>query len=644
MIFSPIQPLSGRIPDRINVKDFGAVGDGVANDVVAFNRAIAAANARPFGGEVYAPVGRYRIVTTNGNVRILPKSNVLLRGAGRGLSVLFMDDSAGGTDMIGNTNNSGGWLPLDNFHMRDLTLLGRGDVDRTMGGQILALGGGTNITLDNVESIYSRNMGMVIAYCDQVTVKGCRVFRSMADGIAVWACPNVTITDNEITGANDDAISAQSNDDQAGAVRSGVIINDNRIVESQGIAVSGCKAVMIAGNILRRIMGSGIRCKSPDTGAQGVTPTFALTIENNIIADVFLRSEPSPRNSTLVYIQVVGGTRRAGGLSAPPGEPVSGTGVVQSFFGPSGPGYFYGNNADAGGVPTMAGHWVRIVNNTLVRTLPAVSAVSDWGYGASGLWVGNNGDGSGFYNGAIAEAALNTYGITLEPALWNSEIKNNIIATTGPWAIFFANVAGTVDLDFNNLIIDGNLIADCKTGGIGGTAPTKIHRLRITNNNFDIDPRFVHSLRAAGGTWSATTTGRAIDLTNRSGVIMERNSFRNCSIPHAGLAANVSRGNTYYCDPAAAGYSASNKGIGDIPFGDGDSIHIIEDCDPTSATFGQIKHSTPVQAGAMPSSGFYMRGHWVKNVLAGGTVAGWVRCTTGNAHVAGTDWKTITIA
>lgn len=60
----------------INVKSYGAVGNGVANDTVAFQNAIAAV---PSGGSLYVPSGVYMI----GDVLMISKSNFEIYGEGR---------------------------------------------------------------------------------------------------------------------------------------------------------------------------------------------------------------------------------------------------------------------------------------------------------------------------------------------------------------------------------------------------------------------------------------------------------------------------------------------------------------------------------------------------------------------------------
>ena len=60
--------LTSKLQDTVSVKDFGAVGDGVADDAAAFNAALSASNT------VIVPHGEYRIgstVTVNANQRLL---------------------------------------------------------------------------------------------------------------------------------------------------------------------------------------------------------------------------------------------------------------------------------------------------------------------------------------------------------------------------------------------------------------------------------------------------------------------------------------------------------------------------------------------------------------------------------------------
>jgi hypothetical protein len=69
------------VPVATNVKDFGAVGDGAADDTAAINAAIAATKR----GAVFLPAGRYKVT----DYITIPRSGVVLRGAGADKTVLW---------------------------------------------------------------------------------------------------------------------------------------------------------------------------------------------------------------------------------------------------------------------------------------------------------------------------------------------------------------------------------------------------------------------------------------------------------------------------------------------------------------------------------------------------------------------------
>jgi hypothetical protein len=73
--------IDSKLKDTVSVKDFGAVGDGVADDTAAVQAAINALTIGG-GGTVYLPKGIYICTTLN------LKNRVVLQGAGRGATVL----------------------------------------------------------------------------------------------------------------------------------------------------------------------------------------------------------------------------------------------------------------------------------------------------------------------------------------------------------------------------------------------------------------------------------------------------------------------------------------------------------------------------------------------------------------------------
>ena len=73
--------VAARLGEVVSVKDFGAVGNGVANDTTAIVNAIASLGAA--GGTVFFPPGNYAIGST-----VTVPSFVRLSGAGKGASIL----------------------------------------------------------------------------------------------------------------------------------------------------------------------------------------------------------------------------------------------------------------------------------------------------------------------------------------------------------------------------------------------------------------------------------------------------------------------------------------------------------------------------------------------------------------------------
>jgi len=98
-----------------NVRNFGAVGDGVADDTDAFEKAIAAAGKIPSGGAILIPAGRYMLT----RILYIKKSNIVLRGASEGLTTLLFPKhlrEITGKSGLGSASNwtySGGLIWVD---------------------------------------------------------------------------------------------------------------------------------------------------------------------------------------------------------------------------------------------------------------------------------------------------------------------------------------------------------------------------------------------------------------------------------------------------------------------------------------------------------------------------------------------------
>ncbi|MBD1554162.1 glycosyl hydrolase family 28-related protein [Pseudomonas typographi] len=139
-----------------NVKDYGAVGDGVTDDTAAIQAAVDAAAAAG-GGQVYVPSGTY--IVSGGDEPsdgcIVLKSNVYMYGDGMGESTLKVAD--GWDQSITGIVRSAYGEETSNFGLSDMTLDGNrdntsGKIDGWFNGYIPGEEGhDSNVTLDSVE-------------------------------------------------------------------------------------------------------------------------------------------------------------------------------------------------------------------------------------------------------------------------------------------------------------------------------------------------------------------------------------------------------------------------------------------------------------------------------------------------------------
>ena len=580
--------VDARFGDMLNVRDFGAIGDGSADDGAAFS-ACAVAGAT-FGKDMQVPAGTYRIVGSGGFV-LRPGVAVYMN---RRAVLLVEAGTTGQADVITNVGLAG------DYAIYGGTIKGQADSIHTEGPHNLVIYNAGRVILQGVASRYSRLFGFSLQRNQSVLADGVHVFRSMRDGLAAWDTHDVQVVNSRFEQVNDDAVSAHTNDATAAPPRASVIVANNDFSESQGVSILGAKAVTITGNTMRRMMSYGVYVGASPYFLQGNTPAFAVKITGNTILDVFKRSEPTPANQLQSYIIIAGGPRRGAGAAAAPGDP--GTPLIGS-----GLGNLYVQGTDTATVATPGNRWLDISGNTLARTLPACTNYADWGYGFD-LWVGAQ-TATNTYNGGIPEANLATNGITLSGTVRNSRIADNLIETTGPYSIFLAGPFAENDLD--GLSITGNGLTNFSAGGValaGNIQPT-YQRLRIADNVIDGDPGYGHPIRTpADGTWKAAGNPIALATGVLSGATIERNTIRNvAAATNQVVGFNVIRDNLLYCAPAVYGaFNTGNGGIGFPLFASLAWRPVTEDGNPGSVTYGRVlAMADPVvikPAGVLPAA------------------------------------------
>ena len=153
----------------VNVKDYGAVGDGVHDDTAAIQKAIDAVQGN-FGGTVTLPPGQYRISTA----LVMNSRNVILQGSGMGggtLAGTIIQPSTPDQDVILNESGSTG------CQIRDLVIQPISGLVMT-GGAGIHINGASRVVLYNLmilstyNGVYAENfqtIKLLIVNCSNLT-------------------------------------------------------------------------------------------------------------------------------------------------------------------------------------------------------------------------------------------------------------------------------------------------------------------------------------------------------------------------------------------------------------------------------------------------------------------------------------------
>ncbi len=475
---------------------------------------------------------------------------------------------------------------------------------------------------------------MAFRNCNVLGIDSCRIRWSARDGISCSSCAYISVTNCSIEHCDDDAITSHSEITGATPVRHHLVIANNRIVDSQGIRVMGAKLCQITGNVIERCRAHGISVGINTVSGEGCTPVLGLTIANNVITDVINRNGIDGLNAEQYYIFVQSNPYAANGLNAAPTFNDTTDATGKTIIAP----YSYFNvNAIAG--PHSGGHFVVIRNNICARTLPTVATYSTWGFGQ--MFTRN-----GWLDHAISAAEIITglIGIDVLGAFRGMLIDGNQIHGMGTGISFGVTIAQGL----REVTVSHNSFFDHITGGVvfAGGVPANQDVL-VAFNYFNLDPYCTHANRGNNGAWANASTPNALYGQSATGYSFVGNHVRNAMQLIQGNGAKFIRGNHVYGQFAAAGYNAGNKGVAICPRSSEAYITVWEDADPASATYGNLLNACTTEASAMPATGYYLQGHYVRNTVpavAGSAgskylLTGWRRLTTGNAHVLNTDWS-----
>jgi hypothetical protein len=626
------RPLSDIRGEVIRVADLlGGKPDGVdATNAVVLALGLA---ANMPGSTVEFCAGAWNLATLSASL-VVP-SRTTVRGAGRHQTRITWPDT--GSFALFTSAGTGAARASD-IVLSDFTVTGSFATNGPSGPFPFLLQFVDGLQFKGLCSEYSRVMGYVARNSTDVHVTDCVARYCAIDGINMAQCNGVTIDSCTIEHCDDDGIAVHSDIFDPGVVRRSVVVSGNRLFDCQGIKVLAPRGTAIVGNTIDCCRAQGISfatITANGTLTEGMAAAMASLITGNVITNIMNRTNLDNLNQNAPGILITGSSARAGTFGTVPGETRSGA-VVDPYP-------YFNANGNTSATATPGSYGIIVANNYIGRTLPACNGTvtspvtySKWSdFGLGPIFTRN-----GWLDPSLAESDLRDHGIWLtEGVLRDVLITGNIIRGMSSGLALFQSVR------MDNIVFRGNQVVDCYSYGVVVNT-TGTLRAYIEDNLIDLDPFLKHPNRGATGTWLANGDPTGIKAQAGSGVAVRRNVFRNmCRDSDKSSDAAVStwlfEGNVLEADPATLGFSTTNKGIGFVRSSAGTML-AQADSNPGSSTFGQIQTMPVLAAAAMPTSGKWLTGHFVRNsavaLNAGLVNLGWARQTTGSNNVLSSDW------
>lgn len=612
---------------------FNAKGDGVTDDTAAIQAAINFVAAKG-GGTVIIPAGTFRKADTVPSIKMA--NRVSLVGEGDG-SVILHDDLPTNVirqDVIDLSLTIG--CRLSNFR-----ILGTLRTYTTEDNQKNAIVG-TNVRevrIENVTLEALRFMAINLHYVRNGVVTGCTIKEVLRDGVRITHSQDVRIVHNHFVRVADDAIALHTLDASTVPTAQGIVVSNNTFEFCQGIKALGVKSIVIANNVMRRCIRMPMVISNNFT-LEGNTPMFDIQIYGNTILDTF-KAFNTTTEQHAIHLEFR--NRTNGALSTRPG--------VNSTVFP----YNYVNDNDAAGAVNVAGHGIKIYNNTIGKTIDGVGlAMTSLGYG--NVLDRVTGFGPAAYSDPIISSDFFDVpvGIYAFGACRGLSISDNILNGGGvnTTAILLdGNDSAGVHLDQR---VVNNQVTDWP--GIGLKLNRTLHQSKyvtVRGNSFDLDPLFRHPDHSATNTWTSIANCIAISVGG-AGLLgyADGNDFAHCaSICDVVTRLSWGKSNQVMWQPVTGtglDDNAANLGVRVIPAAVR-FVHVIYNGDPTNAAFTNIGTTPRMSSDTMPTTGTYVFGHMVDKVnpaviTTGGAgthyiLLGWMRMNTGTAHVLNTDWR-----
>ena len=299
----------------LNVRSYGAVGDGVTNDTAAIQSALDAASAGG-GGVVYLPAGKYLTDSA-----LLVPSKTHLKGDGRGRTVIvspagdYRKKSVNGASIYGTV----ALVAVDRAMVSDLTVdhLANGT---TANGVVLMPDGAaydgtvtTNSVVQNVEvlgysshqyliwNLRGQNNKIINNYIDG-GIPSASTYPQ--EGIEIFGGQDVLVSGNTVKNVGNNGIYVSSFGAVPGTAVKGILVTDNYVEKSTvGVYLSvdtfDATQIHIQNNIIRDTWSSGV---AVTTGTAVATKDIAIsgnTILNTVDEGIHLYGSTGATYSNL---------------------------------------------------------------------------------------------------------------------------------------------------------------------------------------------------------------------------------------------------------------------------------------------------------------------------------------------------------
>jgi hypothetical protein len=427
---------------------------------------------------------------------------------------------------------------------------------------ILAIAGYENVHLEDffyedIAGSFSRATKIDGVYTNNVRGERCA-----KGGLRFHDTNDARVTNNKLRYHADDCIDLHAGTSK---IRSRAYIAGNQMFDCETVIALGAQEISVIGN-QSRFGKSGQFYIGGRAGSEGDNAAMMIVVSGNTIVNPLMASADGSTladhdgTQAAIVVGSVQASWRAGDYNG------------ASVNDPLSDDYYYNIDLDTTNVPQ--GGSIEVYGNPIRHTRPNATNFSEYG---EGLLFHQD----GWINPAVNWNKRVPNGVALLSDIENFNVSLNVSGFRSGAGILFRFLATTEaarNWSFRNGRVSG-VVRDCLVGMShsfwDGSAQNINFTVHFDALHCDLDPYHVSAARssATGGNWNAAAAASAKNygarLASMRGFTMGACSFKNCFAPVYGdtnFEYGLYRGNVIYGTRSVAGHSASNFGVGDVPW------------------------------------------------------------------------------